>query len=1303
MTRKWRDNKTVMQAICLFLVDEIHVLNDPTRGAVVEAVISRMKTIQASAHRMISNKDIPSFRFVALSATITNIEDIASWLGSEKSPAVHYMFDDSARPVRLRKVVLGYHFSEGKRSEFQFDISLSYKLSGIINTYNDNKPTLIFCATRKGVMQAADILAKDVKNSYLRNSHHRLALQNYSFHLKDAKLRDLVSLGIGYHHAGMDIQDRKEIEEIFANGDLPVLVATSTLAMGVNLPAHLVIVKSTMYYNMGALQEYSDTQMLQMIGRAGRPQFDTSATAVIMTKNTTKSKYENLINGTQVIESSLHKNLIEHLNAEIVLNTITDISVAVEWIKYTFLYIRVMKNPVFYGIPCGLAKVAIDRRLQDLCLKSLNQLNSLKLVDMNDSNLDIKSTVYGRLMARYYISFKTAELFLGLKGDESIIDLIGIISKCEEFEDIKLRVNEKSALNSLNKDKNRITIRFISLICYFLRYSMNGKIKSTDMKVNCLIQATLGCLLIHDFALQQDAARIFKAGVRVTRCLSELVSQGNNFRLILSSLLLCKCFKAKLWENSKFVSKQLDGIGPTLSTALVNAGLTSFEKLEQANPREIELIVNRHPPFGNQVKDSINRLPKYEMTIEQISRYSIVKADVVVTIILTNKDDIKDIGHTSHTCTLVIGDEDNVTIYKQWIMDAVLIKEGSWSKKLEIKRATKGPLLNIHYISQEFVGLDVECTYTPYYLSGFTVASSSMNDVVQLNSSSQSEERNNQSTTMRQPCHHSCHNKMMCAHECCKIGVAIKSKKIQAGSKQTPIMRNNVARHIEDVKRKAAILPATPGINKKSKLQVPGSYSMVDLTKYRYNLTSHHRPNDNTMYRDQPENVDCIQPDHQLDDCKDYSVVNDTNEIRYKNTSSDWDTLNMYIEKRENITSTDNNDVDFDEPNMSDVDYSSNQEIHFATVPTGNSCSNDNDDYARETDYGLIYVHGGQQEHENNEVEISNTVQGKRNYKYQNFKPSKTLRGMYKSRVPTRQKHFDNQSINLPNIKKQSINQPDDHTGDVSDLGDFTIDYEIDDYSDESFEAVKSPQISEMNRSERERNETTTENVNTSSENVNADYDGNVPANDFDYNGPLFARPLFKTKAQVQTKNALTVYPSSGENSMKKSECVGTFSSDNEYLKNREKDVNDNLDSQNDEDVQYVPEDDLCNTGMNHGSKWVNFFSSQSSTASDCVNFKYPSWHDRNEIVMKSLNDVHEKQSLSSSTLLSSNKKFTWCAERCNVKNNTTARINPMKSDVLHDKKPRERNDCGQYEDNAMIKRSSTCYPDYSSIFDDIL
>jgi ATP-dependent DNA helicase HFM1/MER3 len=75
---------------------------------------------------------------------------------------------------------------------------------------------------------------------------------------------------------------------------LPVLVTTSTLAMGVNLPAHLVIIKATQQYIGGAYKDYTETQILQMIGRAGRPQFDTSAVAIIMTKES--QRYQHLIN-----------------------------------------------------------------------------------------------------------------------------------------------------------------------------------------------------------------------------------------------------------------------------------------------------------------------------------------------------------------------------------------------------------------------------------------------------------------------------------------------------------------------------------------------------------------------------------------------------------------------------------------------------------------------------------------------------------------------------------------------------------------------------------------------------------------------------------------------------------------------------------------------------------------------------------------------------------------------------------------------------------------------------------------------
>ena len=85
----------------------------------------------------------------------------------------------------------------------------------------------------------------------------------------------------------------------------------------------------------------------------------------------------------------------------------------------------------------------------------------------------------------------------------------------------------------------------------------------------------------------------------------EFFMQQGKFQTTLNSIILFKCIKARLWENSKYVSKQIDGIGTTLSTALVNAGVTTFEKFEATNARELEMIMSRNPPFGSQVKESV--------------------------------------------------------------------------------------------------------------------------------------------------------------------------------------------------------------------------------------------------------------------------------------------------------------------------------------------------------------------------------------------------------------------------------------------------------------------------------------------------------------------------------------------------------------------------------------------------------------------------------------------------------------------------------------------------------------------------
>ncbi|CAD7089756.1 unnamed protein product [Hermetia illucens] len=278
LTRKWRDAESMMEAVKLFIIDEVHLVNEDVRGPTLEAVVSRMKTIRHIMKTKGEDEDF-GLRFIAASATIPNIEDVAAWLG-EDQPACFYRISESLRPVKLQKHVIGFNSSA---QGFRFDMNLNYKLAAIVRRYSNDKPTLIFCSSRKSVEMASKVLADESSLVSLGDSR-KFELQQVSRSIQDSKLKQLVMKGIAYHHAGLSYQDRAIIEDAFRKSVIVVLVCTNTLAMGVNFPAHLVIIKSTESYVCGKSQEYTESAILQMIGRAGRPQYDLTGVAVIMTQ-----------------------------------------------------------------------------------------------------------------------------------------------------------------------------------------------------------------------------------------------------------------------------------------------------------------------------------------------------------------------------------------------------------------------------------------------------------------------------------------------------------------------------------------------------------------------------------------------------------------------------------------------------------------------------------------------------------------------------------------------------------------------------------------------------------------------------------------------------------------------------------------------------------------------------------------------------------------------------------------------------------------------------------------------------------
>ena len=107
-------------------------------------------------------------------------------------------------------------------------------------------------------------------------------IKNYA--IKNDDLKQLLPAGFAIHHAGLCRSDRTAVEELFGRGLIQVLVSTMTLAWGVNLPAHTVIIKGTQMYSpeKSAWVELSPQDVLQMLGRAGRPQFDTTGEGCII-------------------------------------------------------------------------------------------------------------------------------------------------------------------------------------------------------------------------------------------------------------------------------------------------------------------------------------------------------------------------------------------------------------------------------------------------------------------------------------------------------------------------------------------------------------------------------------------------------------------------------------------------------------------------------------------------------------------------------------------------------------------------------------------------------------------------------------------------------------------------------------------------------------------------------------------------------------------------------------------------------------------------------------------------------------
>ncbi|KAH8902124.1 P-loop containing nucleoside triphosphate hydrolase protein [Coniochaeta sp. PMI_546] len=609
ITRKWHDHRKLLQLVELFLIDEVHILKD-VRGATLEAVVSRMKSIGTNV------------RFVALSATVPNSEDIATWLGlnlqNPHLPALRETFSEEFRPVKLERHVFGY---EKRTNDHVFDKYLDSKLIPLLAKYTRRKPILVFCFTRKSCETTAAKLAQWWTS--LPKQEQLWHQPPNQLRVLSRELQELVKTGVAFHHAGLSPNDRQTIEQAFLKGELSVICCTSTLAVGINLPCHTVVLKGTITYQNDSIQELSDLEVMQMLGRAGRPQFDDSANALILTSSDQKERYDRMVSGEEILESTLHLNLLGHLNSEVGLRTITNMETAKKWLGGTFLSVRMRRNPNYYQLSESTSTINDkDSLLEETCERTVKLLQEYNILTREQT---FKQTEYGRAMSRYMVEFNTMKLLLELPRAMNMEQLLSTLSKANEFREFKFKPADGPIFREVNKSP-------------FILYQIDENVTKTWQKISLVVQLHLGGAEYPDTSETQKhrhQLRIEKKGIferlqRLVRCVAECKGYDCDSVSTKTALELARSLAAGAWEGRPSELLQIPQIGPVNMRKLISQGVKTVKELVHKDYGELERLLSRKPPAGKIMSDKLRTFPLLGFDLVIPSRkYMSVSGEIV--------------------------------------------------------------------------------------------------------------------------------------------------------------------------------------------------------------------------------------------------------------------------------------------------------------------------------------------------------------------------------------------------------------------------------------------------------------------------------------------------------------------------------------------------------------------------------------------------------------------------------------------------------------------------------------------------
>ena len=598
VTRKSTGDTELVQKVRLLIIDEVHMLHDE-RGAVLESLVARTERQVESTQSLI--------RIVGLSATLPNYIDVADFLKVNRYAGLFY-FDASFRPVPLEQHFIGVKGKpNSKQSRENMDQTAFEKVKEMLQLGHQ---VMVFVHSRKETVSCARNFISMAQEQDCADLFHCHKVKGYDNavtnlkHTKGRELRDLVPKGFGTHHAGMPRSDRNQVEQLFAQGHIHVLCCTATLAWGVNLPAAVVLIKGTQLYSAqeGKFIDLGILDVLQIFGRAGRPQFQATGIGFLCTTHDKLDHYLTAVTQQQPIESKFSRKLVDNLNAEISLGTVTSIPEAVQWLGYSYLFVRMQRSPMTYGI--DWAEIRDDpqlvQRRRKLAIDAVRTLQRSQMIIFNEVTEELRAKDVGRIASQFYVLQTSIEIFNAMmRPQASEADVLKMISMSGEFDSIQSRDNELKELADLQAVNP----------C-----DIDGDRMSAPAKVNTLLQSFISRARIEDFALVSDSAYVAQNAARICRAVFMMALNRRWGYQCLVLLSLCKSIERRIWPF-QHPFHQFDLPGPILKNLDEKASSSSIDSLRDMDSAEIgQLVHNRG--MGSTLSKLLGNFPTLSVEAE---------------------------------------------------------------------------------------------------------------------------------------------------------------------------------------------------------------------------------------------------------------------------------------------------------------------------------------------------------------------------------------------------------------------------------------------------------------------------------------------------------------------------------------------------------------------------------------------------------------------------------------------------------------------------------------------------------------